>query len=155
MSLLDLLETDCIELDLKAKTKNVILKEMTRLIARTGRILDSEKVLEDILAREEQISTGIGQGIAIPHARSTGVDKIAAGLGISKKGVDFKAVDGQAVYIIFLLVVPENLTDSGINIKILAKISRLLKNEYLRNQLRQAKDKDEILNLIRDGERGL
>ena len=98
------------------------------------------------MAREALGSTAIGQGVGIPHAKSECVNKLVAGFGISQKGVDFDSLDGEKVYIFFLLIAP--IDSAGPHLKALARISRLLKDKYFRDSLKECKDEKSILKII-------
>jgi PTS system nitrogen regulatory IIA component len=98
------------------------------------------------MAREALGSTAIGQGVGIPHAKSEVVEKLVAAFGLSKKGVDFDSLDGEPVYIFFLLVAPQD--SAGPHLKALARISRILKDKYFRESLRQVHDDKEALRII-------
>ena len=98
------------------------------------------------MAREALGSTAIGQGIAIPHAKSDCVTKLIAAFGLSKKGVDFDSLDGELAYIFFLLVAPQD--SAGPHIKALARISRLLKDKYFRDSLRNSVDEKAVIKII-------
>ncbi|MDI6703178.1 MAG: PTS sugar transporter subunit IIA [bacterium] len=147
MRLVDILSKDLINVDLKAKDKIGVLNELVDLLVKAGKVLNKEEAMRVLIAREELISTGVGNGIAIPHAKSKEVKSIVACFGRSKEGVDFNALDGEPVYLIFLLLVPEH-GRSGAHIKILAKISRLLKNRYFRELLKKADSPSRVLELI-------
>lgn len=148
VNLLDYLPTGAVCVDLKSQTKKEVLKEMVAILSEAHEIKTQDKVLEALLEREELGSTGIGQGIAIPHGKSDHVGKTVAALGISKKGIEFDALDGEPVYVFFMLVAPGN--SAGIHLKILAKISRLLKDKFFRQALREAKTSDEALRQIKE-----
>ena len=113
-------------------------------------IADKDKVLEAVLEREKIMSTGIGDGIAIPHGKSDAVSQLSAALGIHKRGVDFEALDGEPAFVFFLLVSPANV--SGPHIKALARISRMLKNDTFKKRLIEAESAEEILGIIREEE---
>ncbi len=98
------------------------------------------------MAREALGSTAIGQGIAIPHAKSDCVNKLVAAFGLSKKGVDFDSLDGELAYIFFLLVAPQD--SAGPHLKALARISRLLKDKYFRDTLRASTDEKSVVKII-------
>lgn len=98
--------------------------------------------------RERLGSTGIGGGIGIPHGKLKDLDSLVLGFGLSRKGVDFESMDGRPTYIFFLLVTPENST--GLHLKLLARISRILKNEPFRERLLNAANRDEILSIIQE-----
>ncbi|MBU1615385.1 PTS sugar transporter subunit IIA, partial [bacterium] len=104
MTLLDILNEKVIKVELEAKDKEGALKELVGILDESDLIQDKEKTLEAVKKREELMSTGIGHGVAIPHAKVEGVDKVIAALGKSKEGIDFKALDGEPVYIFFLLI---------------------------------------------------
>jgi len=150
MKLSELLNEDLIETDLKAKDKDSVLKELVELLFNAGKIKDKDKVLDAIKRREELMSTGIGHGVAIPHAKCDEVNTLIAAFGRSKNGIDFKSVDGELVHLFFILLSPENVT--GPHIKALAKISRLLKNHYVRETLKSIDSPEKVLELIREEE---
>ena len=148
LNLVDFLPQAAIQPDLKSQTKKEVLKELVQELALAHGIKDPLNILKALLEREDLGSTGIGQGIAIPHGKSNSVSGVAAALGISKRGIDFDALDGEPVYIFFMLIAPAN--SNGIHLKILAKISRLLKDKFFRQALREAKTSQEALKLIKD-----
>lgn len=148
VNLIDFLPEPAIQVDLKGQTKKDVLKELVQILASAHGIKNSASILDALLEREELGSTGIGQGIAIPHGKSDSASKVVAALGISKKGIDFDALDGELVFIIFMLVAPTN--SAGIHLKILAKISRLLKDKFFRQALREAGTSQEALKFIKD-----
>jgi fructose-specific phosphotransferase system IIA component len=150
MKLSEMLSTNLIETNLKAKSKDEVLEEMVELLFKAGKIKEKEKILDAIKKREELMSTGIGHGVAIPHAKCDGVDKLVAAFGRSKNGIDFKSLDGEPVYLFFILLSPEGVT--GPHIKALAKISRLLKHHYVREKLKSTNEPDKTLELIRQEE---
>ncbi len=148
MKLSEIILTKAITTELKGVNKKEVIQEMVGLLVDTGAIekKNKAKLIEILTAREALGSTAIGQGVAIPHGKCEFVSKLTAGLGISKKGVDFESLDGEPAYIFFLLVAP--IDSAGPHLKALAKISRLLKDKYFRELLRQTKDEKTILKLI-------
>jgi len=146
MKVLDYLEIDSISVDLKAKDKSEAISELCDILKSQGKIKESQPLTEALLQREKLGSTGIGQGIAIPHAKSESLDKVVAALGISKRGLDFESLDGEPVHIIFLLVAPPD--SAGLHLKILARISRLLKDKFFRQSLRDAKTVEDVQKII-------
>ena len=148
MKISDFLCTKAISADLKGTTKAEIIDELVGLLVNAGAIekKSKTKLVEILMAREALGSTAIGQGIAIPHGKSENVTKLTAGLGISKKGIDFDSLDGEPAYIFFLLVAP--VDSAGPHLKALARISRLLKDKYFRENLKNAKEDKVILKLI-------
>jgi PTS system nitrogen regulatory IIA component len=105
------------------------------------------------MERERLGSTGIGGGIGIPHGKLKGIDALIVGFGLSRKGVNFESIDGRPTHIFFLLVTPENSID--IHLKLLSQISRILKNDLLKERLRNAESRDEVLDIIREEDVGL
>jgi len=111
-------------------------------------IRNKEELVKVLLSREVLGSTGIGQGVGIPHGKTNSIKKLVAAFGISHQGVNFDALDGEPVYIFFLLVAPED--SAGPHLKGLARISRLLKDKFFRESLKQLYDEKAILRLIRE-----
>ena len=146
MTLLDILSPRSVLVGLQGETKEEIIKELVGSLESGAVVTDREKVLQAVIEREKIMSTGIGDGIAIPHGKSDAVTRLAAALGIHKRGVDFEALDGEPAYVFFLLVSPANV--SGPHIKALARISRLLKNDDFKKRLISAADAAEIMRLI-------
>ena len=147
MKLMDFLISDAIESDMQSTTKADSIRELVALLKKAGAIADEHAVAEVILDREELGSTGIGEGIAVPHGKSGAVDKLVAAFGRSQRGVDFESMDNQPVHLFFLLVAPENV--AGPHLMALARISRLLKNRDFRRSLMDASDKDELLKTFK------
>ena len=133
MTLQEILSPKSILVGLRGETKEKIIEELVNSLDDDAIADDRDKVLQAVLEREKIMSTGIGDGIAIPHGKSDAVLRLAAALGIHKRGVDFEALDGEPAYVFFLLVSPANV--SGPHIKALARISRLLKNDEFKRRL--------------------
>jgi len=148
MKIADFLSKKAITADLKAVKKEDVLKELVDLLAVSDDIekKNRNKLVEQLMAREALGSTAIGQGVGIPHAKSECVNKLVAGFGISQKGVDFDSLDGEKVYIFFLLIAP--IDSAGPHLKALARISRLLKDKYFRDSLKECKDEKSVLKII-------
>ena len=148
MKIADFLSKKAITADLKVVKKEDVLKELVELLAASEDIekKNRNKLVEQLMAREALGSTAIGQGVGIPHAKSECVNKLVAGFGISQKGVDFDSLDGEKVYIFFLLIAP--IDSAGPHLKALARISRLLKDKYFRDSLKECKDEKSILKII-------
>ena len=151
MTLPDILSADSTLVDLKGETKEDIIAELVDTLAVDDAISDRDKVLQAVLEREKIMSTGIGDGIAIPHGKSDAVETLVAALGTQRRGVDFEALDGEPAYVFFLLVSPANV--SGPHIKALARISRLLKNDDFKKKLIAAETAAEIIEIIETEER--
>ena len=150
MNLKDILEQNLIIPNLIAEDKKGVLAELASVIASSYKSLNASYLEKVLLEREKLGSTGIGDGIAIPHGKLKDIDKPIIVFGRSKKGVDFEAIDKEKCSIFFLLFVPDN--DSGLHLKLLARISRLLKDASFRKRLVEAKTKKEILNIILEEE---
>ena len=148
MRIMDYLCKNAIAVDLKARNKKEVINEMVDHLVKANKISEKGKVVKILLEREELGSTGIGQGIAIPHGKTNQVDDVIISFGSSKQGIDFESLDGEPVYILFLLFAP--LESSGIHLKALAKISRLLKDKYFRQALRDAKSAEEVIKVIKE-----
>ena len=146
MNLLDILSPKSILVDLQGETKEEIIKDLVDALELGEAITDRDKVLQAVLEREKIMSTGIGDGIAIPHGKSDAVARLAAALGTQRRGVDFESLDGEPGYVFFLLVSPANV--SGPHIKALARISRLLKNDEFKKKLIEAATPEELLRVI-------
>lgn len=148
MKIADFLSEKAISAHLKATTKDGVLRELVELLAKAQGIRNKEELVKVLLNREALGSTGIGQGVGIPHGKTNTVKDLVGAFAISQAGVNFDALDGEAVHIFFLLVAPED--SAGPHLKALARISRLLKDKYFRESLRQLSDEKAILKLIRE-----
>lgn len=148
MKITDFLSKEAILMDIKAVKKEGAIKELVDSLVGAGDIDkgDRARLIEALMARELLGSTAIGQGVAIPHAKTEDVKKLVAAFGLSKKGVNFDSLDGEPAYIFFLLVAP--LDSAGPHLKALARISRLLKDKYFRDNLRACTDEKAIIEII-------
>ena len=150
MKISEILSAQAIKVDLHASNKEDSLKELVGILAQVENIGDQKAIIKALLERENLGSTGIGQGIAIPHGKTDKVNRLVAVLGISKKGVNFDALDGELVYIFFLLVAPKD--SAGPHLKALAQISRLLRDTYFCELIRRAVNPDQVFQLIKNEE---
>ena len=152
MKITDLLSKDAVSVDLKSAEKDDILSELVTLLVSSGAVkkTDLDVVINKLQERELLGSTGIGKNVAIPHAKCTNIKKMVAAFGVSKKGVDFKSLDGEETHIFFLLVAPGETP--GPHLKALAKISRLLDDKFIRDRLRSAKNPQEIIKIVKEEE---
>ena len=146
MNLKKPLTAETISLDLKGSTKEEILEEMVDLLMASGRIKDRDAVLRAVSERERRMSTGMQNGIAIPHGKTDSVDSLVAALGICRDGVDFGALDGQPSTIFVMTVSPDSRT--GPHIQFLAEISRPLNDPNMRAKLMMAATSEEVLALL-------
>jgi PTS system nitrogen regulatory IIA component len=150
MKLTELLSPDAVSARLQATTKRDALAELVELLEK-GHNLDSHgEILDRVLRREAMMSTGIGNGVAIPHGKARSVDRMLAACATSAAGVDFESVDGEPAYVFILLVSPENVGTP--HVKVLANISRLLKEESVRKSLRDADSSSAFLAVLQDAE---
>ncbi len=138
MKISELIDDGLIVPELKGKSKKQVLEELVNHLAANKPGIDSDELLRVLIEREKLGSTGIGNGIAIPHGKLTGLDNIALVFGKSTEGIGFDSIDGSPVNLIFLLVAPSN--SAGVHLKALARLSRLLKNNGFRKALLEAAD---------------
>ena len=148
MKIVDVLNPKAISADLQATTKESVIEELVDILIESGSIerRHKPKVVEVLMAREALGSTAIGQGIAIPHGKCDSVKKLVGCLAISKKGINFDSLDGEPAHIFFLLVAP--VDSAGPHLKALARISRLLKDKFVRDSLKSVKDEKALLKII-------
>ncbi|MBF0533136.1 MAG: PTS sugar transporter subunit IIA [Candidatus Omnitrophica bacterium] len=148
MNLTDFISRDAVTINLKSQGKEDVIAELVELLVETSAIdrKHKKKIVEILMAREALGSTAIGQGIAIPHGKYEGAKQLIGCLGISKKGVDFDSLDGEPAHIFFLLIAPAD--SAGPHLKALARISRLLKDKFIRESLKSAKDEKEMMAII-------
>jgi len=148
MKIMEFLSKKAVTVNLKSTDKEGVIRELIDLLAKADEIKGKEDLVKALMTRESLGSTGIGQGIGIPHAKSTNAKNLVAAFGLSQKGVNFDSLDGEPVYIFFLLIAPEE--SAGPHLKALARISRMLKDKYFRDMLKAAKDEKEILRIIQE-----
>ena len=146
MNIMDFLSEDSIIVDLKAQNKKDAIIELIEHLKTTKKVKKTDEIVEVVLEGEKLGSTGIGQGVAIPHGKTDVLNEQVGVLGISKKGLEFNSLDGEPVYIVFLLVGPVEVT--GQHLKALSRISRLFKDKFLRQAIKNAEKKEEIVKII-------
>ncbi len=152
MNITEILGKNSVRVDLGSTTKEEVLVELVDLLVEAGSIKKTDKsdVIKKIKEREVLGSTGIGKGVAIPHAKSAKVKKMVAAFGVSKKGLDFKSLDGEPTYLFFILIAPGETP--GPHLKALAKISRLLDDKFTRERLCSCATAPEVVKIIKDEE---
>jgi PTS system fructose-specific IIC component len=138
--------TNLIELDLKSTSRDEILEELVELLSGSDKISNSEAVLEAFKRREELASTGIGFGVALPHARAKGVKGLVIAFGRSEEGVEFHSLDRKPVHLFFAIVVPETAINT--HLTALGKLSLLLKDKENRQFLMDATFPQEVLDFM-------
>lgn len=146
MKILDILDKESIVTELKGVSKKQVLEELIEALLEKRPHLDRENLMRVLLERERLGSTGIGDGIAIPHGKLKDLDQLALSFGKSTRGVDFESMDGKPVHLFFLLVAPESC--AGIHLRALAKIARLLKNGMVRKRLGAVSTREEVYSVI-------
>lgn len=147
MKLSDLYHLDNIKVGLEPTGKETLLEAIVADLDAKGFVKDRNRVLTDVLERESVMSTGIGNGVAIPHAYTDGVEQLVAGFYRTEGEVDFEALDEHRVDLFFIILGPKESRRD--HIKVLAKLSRLLNHSDFRDQLRKAADADAVLNVFK------
>lgn len=150
MRLIDLLQPEFIKYPLVASSKIEVIKELLTLLAEHQRIWNPEKILNAILEREKILSTGLGNGVAIPHCRSNAVQEFSLALGIHPRGVEFQSLDHKPSHIIFLLVGPE--TEAGFHLRLLSRISRIISKPEVRESILASHSVPEIHRILQNQE---
>lgn len=150
MKISEILSEDLVNPRLQANTKEEIIDGMIELVARSEKVLDKAKVREAIFEREKIMSTGVGNGFAIPHGKTEAVTDVVAAFGITEKPIDYESLDEQPVRLVFLLVGKDSMV--GPHIKLLSRISRLMNKEEFRAKLLETKTAQEILETFRQEE---
>ena len=145
MKIVEFLRADAVIANLSGQTGPAVLAELCRPLAAAQRV-DAQRLLETLLDREKLGSTGIGEGVAIPHGKVPGLPGLMASFGRSPQGVDFRAIDGRPTHLFFTLFAPEN--SAGAHLKALARISRIFKNPGFREAILKADGANEVYRLI-------
>lgn len=153
MKISELLDMSAIVADLGGTGKKEILTELTDALLQSGTSLSRDDILKVLMERERLGSTGIGDGVAIPHGKLKDLDRLLISFGLSRQGVDFDSMDGKPAHLFFLLVAPEESV--GVHLKTLARISKLLKSSSVRERLQSAVDSEEIHRIIAEEEEHL
>lgn len=143
-----LLAEEQIKLNLEANSKREVIKELVELVAESGNLTAAKEFHQDILAREKKGSTGMGKGIAIPHARSHAVTKTTLAFAKSETGIDFNSLDNEAAKLFFMIAVPKQGSQDHLNI--LTKLSQQLMHYDFRNKLLAAETKAEVMNILQE-----
>ena len=150
MQLVDVLKENMIFLNFEASNKEEAIEKFINSLEKTGTIKEPNALKDALLEREKLGTTGIGQGIAMPHARLSAIKDLTVAFFRSEKGIDFKSMDSEPVHLVFLLLAP--VTAGGPYLKLLAKISRLLRGDDFRTALMEAKDVSSVLQIIQDND---
>ncbi|MCR4416149.1 MAG: PTS sugar transporter subunit IIA [Ignavibacteria bacterium] len=150
MKVSEYLNEENVLLDVEAKDKYELIDKLIDVAAKSGKILDKEKVREAVYEREKILSTGVGKGFAVPHGKTDAVNDIVLAFAITKEPLDYQALDNQPVRLVMLMVGKDSLVSS--HIKLLSRISRLMNNDEFRENLLNAKTKEEVLEIFRKEE---
>jgi PTS system nitrogen regulatory IIA component len=148
MKILDLVSPGGILDDLRAETKEGVLRELSETVAADVPSLSAQDLTSILMEREGLGSTGIGDGVAIPHGKVPGLGRLVAVFGRSRAGVQFHSSDGKPAQLFFLIVAPEQ--SAGMHLKVLARVSRLLKDARFRQSLLGARDADDLRRILRE-----
>ena len=146
MKIIDLLKSDCINLNLKNVNKNQCIDNLVDLMYKTGNIKDKEIYKKSILEREALSTTGIGDGIAIPHGKSSSVKQATLVAAVCRDGIDYDSLDGQPSKLFFMIAVPEN--GDNLHLEVLARLSTILMDNDFKESLINSRSNDEFLRLI-------
>ncbi|MGB9665235.1 MAG: PTS sugar transporter subunit IIA [Ignavibacteria bacterium] len=150
MKVSEYLNEDNVLLDVEAKDKYELIDKLIEVAAKSGKILDKEKVREAVYEREKILSTGVGKGFAVPHGKTDAVNDIVLAFAITKEPLNYEALDNQPVRLVMLMVGKDSLVSS--HIKLLSRISRLMNNDEFRESLLNARTKQEVLEIFRKEE---
>lgn len=150
MRLSELLVPQAVTTRLAARTKREAIVELVERLESAHGLASQGEILDRVLRREAMMSTGIGNGVAIPHGKARLVDRMVAACGVARDGIEFETVDGEPASLFVLLVAPE--TAGALHVKVLANISRLLKEESVRRQLRESDSTEDFLAVLRNAE---
>jgi fructose-specific phosphotransferase system IIA component len=150
MRLTELINPQAVNTWLRARTKRDAIAELVELLESAHGIDSQGEILDRVLRREAMMSTGIGNGVAIPHGKAKLVDRMVAACGVSTEGIEFESADGEAARLFILLVAPES--GGALHVKVLANISRLLKEESVRQSLREAPNAEAFVAALRAAE---
>ena len=152
MKIQDIVSPEAIVDDLRADSKEGVLRELSEVIANIVPKLSADSLTAILMERESLGSTGIGDGVAIPHGKVGGIEHLVAAFGRSRNGVQFHSLDGKPAHLFFLIVAPEY--SAGMHLKALARISRLLKDERFRQSLLEAAGTDELRTILHEEDAG-
>ncbi len=153
MRITELLKIDTVLIDLNSSSKMSVIDELIQVLEHAGKLNDQQQFKEAILTREGQSTTGIGEGIAIPHAKNAAVKTPAIAFGRSKDGIDYESLDGQPAHLFFMIAASEGANNA--HLETLSRLSSLLMDEEFRGSLLSAKDANEIIQLIDQKEKSL
>ncbi len=146
MPLYEQIEKKTVKIPLKSRRKNDVLKELVKILKDSGKVKDSKSALAAVLKREDLASTGLGEGIAVPHAKTTAVDTLTIAVGLSPKGIDFDSIDDEPAHIFFLILAPPDQT--GPHLQALTSIAQMNKNKEFCREILQMKSSADVVELF-------
>lgn len=146
MELKNMFSKERVNFDLKSSTKDEAIDELAEILYKDGKISDKGEFVKAVFKREEEFSTGIGMGIAIPHGKSKAVIEPSIVFGRSNRGIDYDSLDGKPAYLFFMIAVPEESSD--IHLRALSEISRKLMHEDIRKRLQKAESFEEFIDIF-------
>ena len=146
MKLSKFCEEDLISFDLKGKTKDQIINEMVDLTSRSKLVKERQELYQAVVEREKLVTTGVGYGVAFPHAKTKAVKGIVVAFGRSNPGIDFEAMDRKPVHLFFLIAAPEDAI--GAHLNVMARLSYIMKNEKVRERLMKITSPKELLEIL-------
>lgn len=142
------IQKECISLELQSKNKADVIDELIGILDKAGKLNDREIFKKEILKREAQSSTGLEEGIAIPHAKTAAVKVPSIAIGISKEGLDYESLDGEVSRLFFMIAAAEGAEDT--HIELLSKLSTILLEDEVREALLHAKSKEEVIQMLEE-----
>ncbi len=150
MLLSELLDAESVRVPLKGRTKDEVLRELVELATPRHAPEEIETILSSVCEREREMTTGLGDGVAVPHGRTPLVDRLVVAAGVAPAPVEYGSLDGKPVELFFLLVGPE--TAAGAHVKVLSRLARLLRRDEVRRELRSTTDVASFLRVVRASE---
>lgn len=153
MKFIEHIKPENIKLQIEGQTKEEVIEELVELLTKSCCVDDADTILDAVMAREREGSTGLEKGVAIPHAKCDAVSSLSIVIGISKEGIDFDSLDGKPSNLFFLMVAPTS--ESGPHVQAIAKIVKMIKVDRFREKLLKAKAGEEVIetiNLVENGE---
>ena len=147
ISLSEILNAECVRLNLAARSKEEVITEMAHLLVEAGKLADSTSLIIALMERERMVSTGIGKGIAIPHAILNEINETVLAFGRKREGLSFDALDRKPVRLIFLLAGPKN--QELAHLQVLSRLVRFLRDSDFRNALLEAEEVGEVMDFLK------
>ncbi len=149
MSIVDLISPEVVKVPLDAGSKEEVLRELVHLLKEAGKIIDVAGALQSLNKREQMGSTGLESGIAVPHAKTDGVNRLTMAIGVSWDGIEFDSLDGNPSRLFFLMLAPPDQT--GPHLEALAEIARLARSKEFCSALMRAPSSEEVVRMFREG----